>query len=454
MLMGCSPWLPTAEPASAGRPPASPLGSSGPSARDATPGDPHHPGAGVAAAPGATRVAAQPAFGGPSPAPGSGEPTSAQAAGHPGPRPEGAKTAGGGLDDSGAEGGAAGQDDEIDDDIEGPSREPSQAAPSVPPTVAGLSDEEILRRLQRDPASLGPMSVGRANSGALVNGVQLGNGTRYVVQDPANAWGTRETVDDLDRAYDLVKQELPDTPKLYVGHLSAKHGGSLSPHKSHQAGRDVDVSYFYVQGKHEWYRRATIDNLDLPHTWAFVRALLTETDVEYIFMNGSVQKLVKDYALAIGEDPGWLDQVFQYGSRQPDAIIRHAHGHDTHIHVRFYNPVAQELGRHAYGWLFKAGKIKPRVSYLQHRAVSGDTLGYLARHYGTTVQAIQQANGLRGIALQAKHVYLIPKAGKEGKAPAVEPPPGPTHVPPRRLPPFPMPVAGATTSAPRPPSRG
>ena len=350
------------------------------------------------------------------------------------------------MDEPTAETGPGGADEEIDDDIEGPEREPAQTAQPTPAALVGLSDEEILHRLQREPASLGPLSVGRANSGALVNGLQLQNGTRYVIIDPAHAWATRETIDDLDRAYDLLHRQFPDAPKLYVGHLSAKQGGPLSPHKSHQAGRDVDVSYFYLQGPQAWFRRATAENLDRPHTWAFVRALLTETDVEYIFMNGSVQKPLKDYALGIGEDPSWLDQVFQVGSKQADAIIRHAKGHDTHIHVRFYNPVAQELGRHAYGRLFKAGRIKPRQSYVHHRAVSGDTLDYLARHYGTTVQAIQQANGLRGIGLHAKHIYLIPKAGKEGKAAAVEPPPGPTRVPPRRLPPFPMPAAAGRGS--------
>jgi LysM repeat protein len=275
----------------------------------------------------------------------------------------------------------------------------------------------------------------------LVNGVQVGTGSRYVVLDPTHAWATRETVDYLDHAYDRARKELPALPKLHVGHLSAKQGGRLSPHKSHQAGRDVDVGYFYTQGKQDWYRRATAENLDVARTWAFVRALLSETDVEYIFINGSVQKPLKDHALKIGEDPAWLDQVFQLGSRQGDAIIRHAKGHDTHIHVRFYNPVAQELGRRAYPVLVKRGQIKPRQSYLQHRAVKGDTLGYLARRYGTTVRAIQQANGLRGIGLQAKHVYLIPK---EGKAAPVEAPPGPTRVPARRLPPSPLlPTAGS-----------
>src|SRR5260221_874220 len=64
-------------------------------------------------------------------------------------------------------------------------------------------------------------------------------------------------------------------------------------------------------------------------------------------MDRSVQRLVRDYAVSHGEDRTWVDQLFDGGGSLP-PLIRHAKGHATHIHVRFYNPLAQETGRRTY----------------------------------------------------------------------------------------------------------
>jgi penicillin-insensitive murein endopeptidase len=60
----------------------------------------------------------------------------------------------------------------------------------------------------------------------------------------------------------------------------------------------------------------------------------------------------------------------------------------------------------------------------------GETLGMLAKKYGTTVGDIKRANGLRNNLIRWKHVYRIPKKVKlEASAPAA------LAIPPRRLPP-------------------
>lgn len=323
-------------------------------------------------------------------------------------------------------------DDDVDedggeDDVELPA-EPGAGTPARSP-LAAMTEAQIEELLANDPAALGPMSVGATNAGALFNGVRMPESDRWELVDPGHAWGTRETVDALDRAIAAVHRQFPGSPKLYIGHISARDGGRLSPHKSHQAGRDVDISYF-LDARHRWYQRATAANLDRERTWAFVRALITETDVELILIDTSVQKLLKEHALKIGEDRGWLDDVFQYGSRSRRPLIRHARGHANHIHIRFYNPIAQESAVRAYPLLVKRGAIKPRAHYVRHTAKKGQTLGSLARQYGTTVEAIKRANGLRSTAIQAKRVYNIPRPSGGPAAP-------PTHVtvPPRRVPP-------------------
>lgn len=247
--------------------------------------------------------------------------------------------------------------------------------------------------------------------------------------DPARAYGTRETCEFLAHAIHKVNQELPGGHPLYIGHISAKTGGHLNPHKSHQAGRDVDISFYY-QGEDSarWYKRGTKDNLDLPRTWAFVRALISETDVEMILIDHSIQKLLYDYAQSIGEDQAWLDDVFHGQAGKHRALVLHAPGHATHIHIRFYNPIAQEAARRLYPKLIASGKINPPAQYVSYVAKKGDTLIKLAKRFNTTVKAIKQANGIRGTLIRAKVTYKIPKQT------GVSLPPRP-RIPERRVPP-------------------
>jgi murein endopeptidase len=346
-------------------------------------------------------------------------------------------TSGAGADAPQPDGsGVGGSEDEaeIDDGVESP-EEPEGRTVKHP--LDGWSKRQIDEALKKDPASLGSMSVGATNAGALINGVQMPEGDRWTRVDPGHAWGTQETIDDLVRCIDTVNEQFPATPKLPIGHISARHGGHLSPHVSHQAGRDADVGYYYVGGE-RWYATARADNLDRARTWALVRAFITETDVDLILIDRSVQRLLKDYAISIGEDREWLDRLFERtGGQRP--LILHAKGHATHIHVRFYSPIAQETARRAYDLLLAHHLVEPPSYYVSHRVKRGETLGGIARKYGTTAGAIKKANGMRSSLIRANHEYKIPRHGH------ARPPGGPVRIPDRRLPPHPP-----TGSAPSP----
>ncbi len=302
----------------------------------------------------------------------------------------------------------------------------------------GWSEEQIEQALRDDPASLGPMSIGSPNGGRLVNGVRMPESDRWEIIGAPHVWGTQETIDALTHCIEQVNEQFPTgTHPLYIGHISSEHGGHLTPHRSHQAGRDVDVSYYYV-GDHRWFAAANAKNLDRARTWAFVRALITETDVELILINASIQRLLREHAESIGEDPAWLDNVFRGGGGHR-ALIRHASGHGTHIHVRFFSPVARETARRAAPAMIELKLVEPPQVFVWYRARQGDTLGKLARRYGTTVQAIQRANGLRSTVIIAKKSYRIPQPG------ARAPQPGPISIPERRLPPPGTPAAQAAS---------
>ncbi len=308
--------------------------------------------------------------------------------------------------------------------------EPAEPMEGVTPAhpLDDWPTERIEQAVKEAPEELGCMSLGSPSGGLLLNGMRMPESDRWELVDPAHAWGTRETIDYLTTAIDAVHAAFPNTPKLHIGHISGKNGGHLRPHISHQSGRDVDISFFYSDESSGWYARARAKNLDVARTWAFVRALVIETDVEMILIDHSIQRLLREHALAKGEDPAWVHGLFAGGGGRR-AIIRHAPGHATHLHIRFFNPVAQETARRAYPFLVEAGRIKPPTYYVSHRVKKGETLIGLSKKYGASVKAIQRANNLRGTLIQARKVYRIPRTGSAAASSK------PVTVPPRRLPP-------------------
>ena len=322
----------------------------------------------------------------------------------------------------------AGQDkDEIDDGAE--SGDSDARGQILRHPLDNWTKEQIEAALAKDPESLGSMSIGFAHSGALFNGVQMPPGDPWELVNAEHAWGTRETVDSLTHCLKRVTDLFPGAAKMYIGHISGRRGGHLSPHKSHQCGRDVDISYYYLSGQEKWYVTATAKNLDRERTWAFVRTLITDTDVELILMDRSIQRLMREFAITRGEDRDWVNQLFDGGGGLP-PLIRHAKGHASHLHVRFYNPLAQETGRRSYEILIKRHVLQPPSYFVRHKAKSGDTLSYLAVKYHVPVKVIQQVNGLKTDALKIDHEYRIPQSGGVRAAPRVT-------IPPRRLPPEP-----------------
>jgi penicillin-insensitive murein endopeptidase len=319
-------------------------------------------------------------------------------------------------------------EDTPDDGGEEHDEGPPTTGEERPHPLDGWSDAEIRDAIARDMKKLGAMSLGNPSAGLLLNGVQATKNELFEPVSPGAAWGTDETLSYLERALRRVHEEIADTPALPLGDISVEKGGPISPHVSHQAGRDVDIAYFYKKDA-RWYRRGNAQNLDIARNWAFVRALVTETDVELILIDHSIQALLREHALAIGEDPVWVDGIFRGGAGMR-PIVRHARGHATHVHVRFYNPLAQETARRAYAGLVERGIVPPVQSFVQHRARRGDTLGKLSKKYGVSVDAIKRANRLKKSLIREKRTYLIPV-----KNPRPAPPARRLTFPPRRLPP-------------------
>jgi len=304
--------------------------------------------------------------------------------------------------------------------------------PAAPePTAPSPSREGLRLLIQLDPKALGPLSIGSPNAGLLFNPQPMPEGDLWQIRNPRETYGTTETLGFIIKAIETVEARFPGSPRLVVGDISRPDGGRLNWHASHQVGRDVDLG-FYHRSEVEDFLRGRKSNLDLPRTWALVRALVTETDVHRIFLDRSVQRYLYSHALEVGENRLWLDVLFGRYTGGKDALIQHVRGHRDHMHVRFYNARAQEWGRIAYPLLVKAGLAPgPTVT---HRVRSGETLSHLSRRYGTSTRAIRRANGLRSTMIRAGRRYVIPIR-------KIPPEAEPFVVPPRLLPPEPSTTA-------------
>jgi LysM repeat protein len=322
-----------------------------------------------------------------------------------------------------------GEDDETADSAEAEGGDVGETAvatgdvPTGPVYTADISEEELARRWKEEIASLGSMAVGFVHSGRVVNAKRFPQGPDWIVVSPEVAWATEETINYLADAIREVRARFPNAPPLRVNGISNKDGGYLRPHKSHQNGRDVDTGFYYptVDPIREREREKYID---VPLNWAFIRALVTKTDVQMILVDRRVRQVIYNHALQAGEDKAWLDSIFNDG---PNGIVRHARRHRDHFHIRFHNPRAQELGRRVQPLLAQ----QPEHNVVTHRIRNGDTLGGIALRYNSTVSMIKKANRMRSNFLRAGQRLAVPLRGPCTHCPV----PPPFVLPPRRLPP-------------------
>ena len=193
-------------------------------------------------------------------------------------------------------------------------------------TLAGLNPElasagrvEAGAKVVVYTDAAGPSSsLGPPNDGRLVGGVPLPEGAAWnMPEDRTRAFATAETIAAVTAALQAYGARFPGTTPIQMGDLSARKGGRIYGHQSHQSGRDVDIRLVMDDAG---------ERFEADRNWFLVKTLVDTSDVRQIFLNRSEQAWLRAAAEA---DVG-AERAQTYF-----ALIDHEPGHTIHMHVRF-----------------------------------------------------------------------------------------------------------------------
>lgn len=209
---------------------------------------------------------------------------------------------------------------------------------SLNPGVDFAALQETTRILiyRADP-DLPARSVGTASGGHFVEGMPMIDDAGWVIRDWSRAWAMPHTVRRLTAGMRYVANRYPGASPMMIGDMSRFGGGRMRPHRSHQSGRDADVTYYSrnpVPLTQQFWDARTSD-FDVARTWALFRYWLKRDWAEFIFADRAIQRMLADYAYSVGEDPEFVQRVFEVEGGGMRSIIRHSPGHANHFHVRF-----------------------------------------------------------------------------------------------------------------------
>ncbi len=193
------------------------------------------------------------------------------------------------------------------------------------------------------------VSIGDTTHGMVINGASLRESESLKILPKQRArdlrYGTSELVALLDHAGQQLHRETK-TP-LWVGNLGRRYGGDIEWSVSHNAGRDADIAFAYLDPVskkpvdppdlvplgHDGLSADRKLGFDAARTWKVVKALLQfdGTSVQYLFISDSLKKKLLEHAKASGEPAKFIDYAAEL-LRQPMG----AAPHDDHLHLRIY----------------------------------------------------------------------------------------------------------------------
>jgi penicillin-insensitive murein endopeptidase len=163
----------------------------------------------------------------------------------------------------------------------------------------------------------------------------------YVEED--KGWGTSELLQTIVLASAHMERRYPGHGRLQVEDLSARSGGKIEGHNSHQNGLDADLTYYRLDGEEhdpiatgQKYSPSMVVNgrislnFDTQRNWEFMKALHRSGPVQRIFVDRVIKAELCRHAKLTGE---YAANVAVLRS------LRHEENHADHMHVRLRCPL-------------------------------------------------------------------------------------------------------------------
>jgi len=208
-----------------------------------------------------------------------------------------------------------------------------------------------------------PQAIGYYSKGLLNFASELpteGPGFYHLFRSRDRFYGTREMVSVLTTVATLLEQTFPNEERLQIGDISAKKGGLITRHNSHQNGLDVDIAYLRNDNREQEVEYDGFDedflkdgeispNFDTERNWELMKLLFHESKVNRIF----VDQKIKDELCRFARDRGELETELETLRR-----LRPYPDHSDHLHLRLECPEgntqcqAQELPPEGHGCNF------------------------------------------------------------------------------------------------------
>lgn len=181
----------------------------------------------------------------------------------------------------------------------------------------------------------GAVSIGSPADGVLLNGLRIPDDPGVQLRLPRSAYGTSHAVEQLMLAVAAFHERSEYPLPIPVGSMSRPRGGPITGHKSHQSGRDVDLALLRRPDVPAW-REIRGSRVEWGAMWQLVLAL-SEVDAMVIFLDYQAQRRLYRAGVAAGASEAELDALIQYprGYKASRGLVRHASGHEHHMHVRF-----------------------------------------------------------------------------------------------------------------------
>ncbi len=204
----------------------------------------------------------------------------------------------------------------------------------------------------RDSVSIGTPMKGSLKRGQVLPKKGAGYRMLKTAQERRARFGILELVMAVKDAAHKVRRKHKGSI-LWVGDLSARKGGKIDHHGSHQSGRDVDL-IFYMKDRQG--KQVSVDQFipfdkngfsvdppmeyrfDAARNWDLVAALIESrhATIQWIFVATHLEKLMLAHAEAKGA---------RASTRRKAKQILHQPGkkaHWDHFHVRVYCPAGDK----------------------------------------------------------------------------------------------------------------